>query len=357
MRTINYTVGLDSIKPSTVQLVGFAGENCATKLVFAIDGEFWDKISSEQGVSIMLECIYNSGEYDAFVLKQDVVDAPESVTFDIPKEITELGGRVTMQLSFVELDVDFKIKRKLFAYPVKLRFAPSTSGGIENTVEYERYHTDVLSAMIRAEQATGNANDHATAAKTSAESAAAAAGNANDHATAAKTSAESAESAAARAEAAANNVVSKKKWVAIDTITLTQAMNAVEFTTPFAENKYTGVIVELEVAGEETYANTSAKIDVVPNSQTWGTQTSIPVLTSGTSKTPYTKMYFEFQNGMWQGWWQTASNKSTSTTHAMNNINQIWLADDDWIKNVKVYCNNSADKFPEGTKIRLWGVK
>ena len=161
MRTISYTVGLDNINPSTVQFAGFAGEDCATKLVFAIDGEFWDKISSEQGVSIMLECIDNSGEYDAFVLKQDVVDAPESVTFDIPKEITELGGRVTMQLSFVELDLDFKLKRKLFAYPVKLRFAPSTSGGVENTVEYERYHTDVLSAMVRAEQAEAKAKEQA----------------------------------------------------------------------------------------------------------------------------------------------------------------------------------------------------
>ncbi len=174
-----------------------------------------------------------------------------------------------------------------------------------------------------------------------------------DAASTAEGFAKSAEAAAVRAEAAIQNVVIKKKWEAINDITLTDAMNAVEVTLPFTENKYTGVIVDIEVAGGGTYADQKARVNIIPNSQQWGINWPVSIL----GATPYTKVYYEFQNGAWQGWSQKEVAGSGSTTHTMNNINTIYFADDDWIKKVIVNCNNSADKFPVGTRIRLWGVK
>ena len=151
-----------------------------------------------------------------------------------------------------------------------------------------------------------------------------------------------------------NYAALKKKWSAIDTITLTEAMNAVEVTVPFTENKYTGVIVDVEVAGGGTYADPKARVNIVPNSQKWGINWPVSILNS----TPYTKVYYEFQNGAWQGWSQKETASASSTTHTMNNINTMYFVDgEDWVKEVIVNCNNSADEFPVGTRIRLWGVK
>jgi hypothetical protein len=145
-----------------------------------------------------------------------------------------------------------------------------------------------------------------------------------------------------------------KKWGKIDEVTLTEAISAVEFTTPFAENKYTGVVVDIEVASGGTYASQKARIDILPNSQKFGINYGFNILGS----TPYTKMYYELQNGMWSGWWQSLSASANSTTHSMNNVNTMIFVDgEDWVKKVSFSCDNAADKFPVGTRIRLWGVK
>ena len=162
MRTITYTVGVDSITPSTVQFGGFAGEDRATAIGFALSDDLLTEcISYGEKISVMLEVVNNSGEYDAYpiVLQSDDWEYLQNLSFTIPKEITGLGGRVTMQLSIIELYDNLNTKRKLYTYPIKLRFSPSTSGGVEGSVEGERYHTDVLSAMVRAELAADKCKD------------------------------------------------------------------------------------------------------------------------------------------------------------------------------------------------------
>lgn len=202
MRVIPYTVGGKSISTSTVQFGGFAGEDCATKLVFQWDEAFWESMEGDLAdYHVLLEVINNSGEYDVYPLAYDSGNYTEPLFFDIPKEITELGGKVTMQLSIVELDeVTLEQKRKLYTYPIKLRFSPSTSGGVEGAVEYERYHTDVLSAMVRAEQAKATAKEQAQASSDAANTAEGFAQSAQQSASAASQSANDAAAAKSQAE-------------------------------------------------------------------------------------------------------------------------------------------------------------
>jgi len=205
MREINYTVGVDSISPSTVQFGGFAGEDRATVLNFELDGELGPLIFKDDDtkVSYILELINNSGVYDAYPLKLQVTNDAEIPPFAIPKEITELGGRVNMQLSIIELDnKTLEQKRKLFTYPIKLRFEPSVSGGIENAVAYEKYHTNTVGAMVQAKQAVEAAKENADNAATSESKAATSASEAANSAT---TAAASKEAAAGSATAAANS--------------------------------------------------------------------------------------------------------------------------------------------------------
>lgn len=163
MRTIEYTVGVDKINPFTVQFAGYAGEDNVTTLKFTLDSELMNCINSYgSGIFYALEVRNSEGMYDVYPLQCDANGSSTVLQFMIPKEVKSLSGRVVMQLSVVKLDSNNIQERKLFAYPLRLRFDPSVSGGAEGTAEVERYESGVISAMRRAERAAEEASDYAS---------------------------------------------------------------------------------------------------------------------------------------------------------------------------------------------------
>ena len=161
MRTITYTVGVDKISPSTVQFGGFAGEHCATRLHFDFDSQVASKIQGCSGmVNIAIEVENSDGTYENYPVATNIDNMPEELEFDIPKRMSDCGGVANMQLTIVELAEDeLTIQKYLLCKSIKLRFSPSVPGGVKGSMEYERYHTGVLSAMVRAEQAADKCKD------------------------------------------------------------------------------------------------------------------------------------------------------------------------------------------------------
>jgi len=203
MREINYTVGVDSISPSTVRFGGFAGEDCATrlKIYFKDDLKSAVEVSDGNTTKFLLEVIDGSGEFDSYPLTYSTAttDGEPQLTFDVPKELTELGGRVTLQLSIIEADATtFEAHRKILACPIKLRFAPSTSGE-KSLVKYKDYSDKILSAMLQAKQAAEAAKENADNTATSESNAATSASEAANSATTAAGSATAAANSEAKA--------------------------------------------------------------------------------------------------------------------------------------------------------------
>ena len=163
MRTIEYTVGVDKINPFTVQFAGYAGEDNVTTLKFTLDSELMNIINSyASGIFYALEVRNSEGAYDVYPLKCDASGSSTVLQFTIPAEVTSLSGRAAIQLSVVKLDSRNIQERKLFTYPLRLRFEPSVSGGAEGVAEVEHYESGVVSAMRRAERAAEEADKSAS---------------------------------------------------------------------------------------------------------------------------------------------------------------------------------------------------
>ena len=346
MREINYTIDVNGISPSSLQEAGFQSDYNATKVIFTLTDGLLQQLEEQQGTpNWSVEGVNAEGVLSIFPLNFE----GSTAQLLLPHQITLPGTTAQLQPVVTMLDDEYNMLSKQYHPVLKVRFGPSVAAMVSKT-EQERYSSNLVGAM----QVALSSAERAETARDESEVCSA---RAEQAATSANFSAESAETAAANAVAAAEKTAThidelKKKWSVIDTITLAEAVRIVDITAPFSETKYMGVIVDIEVAGGGTYASQKARIDIVPNSQVWGINWGVNVL----SATPYTKVYYEFQNGAWQGWSQKEVAGSGSTTHTMNNINSIYFADDDLVKKISVYCDNSADKFPAGTKIRLWGL-
>lgn len=346
MREINYTIDVNGITPSSLQEAGFQSDYNATKVIFTLTDGLLGQLEGQQGnPNWSVEALNAEGVLSILPLSFK----GSSAELLLPHQVTLPGTTAQLQPVVTMLDDEYNMLSKQY-YPVlKVRFGPSVAAMVSKA-EQERYSNNLIGAMeiaLSSAQRAESACDESGACSTKAEQAAA---NAD-------ASAESAQSAAAAAVDAAQKTAThidslKKKWAEIDTITLAEAVRIVDITTPFDNTKYTGVIIDVEVAGGGTYASQKARIDIVPNSQAWGINWGVNILNT----TPYTRVYYEFENGAWQGWSQKETASSSSTTHTMNNINTICFADDDWVKKISVYCDNAADKFPAGTRIRLWGL-
>ena len=189
MRTIEYTVGVDKINPFTVQFAGYAGEDNVTTLKFTLDSELMNIINSyASGIFYALEVRNSEGAYDVYPLQCNASGSSTVLQFTIPAEVTSLSGRAAIQLSVVKLDSRNIQERKLFTYPLRLRFEPSVSGGAEGVAEVEHYESGVVSAMRRAERAAEEADKSASYS-------AAYASTTSEHADKATEAAEEAESA------------------------------------------------------------------------------------------------------------------------------------------------------------------
>lgn len=146
MRTINYTVTKTGITPEDTQEGGVQGEHKATALVFAIEAALWNEITANvpDGHTICYRVDVSDGSggfYASELLTPD--STSKTVTFPIPREITQAGGVAQFFLVVSDVDSSNHESRTLYSFPARVRFAASAGG----TNAADSYYGEVSGAL------------------------------------------------------------------------------------------------------------------------------------------------------------------------------------------------------------------
>jgi hypothetical protein len=201
IRTVNFSVGVDSIVPQTKQYAGIQGDHCSTNLVFTLDDDLisQDYIYRVEMVDSMNK--YKTTETLMVDLENRVLEVP------LTRWWTQSVGLCEVRLVVSKLDFEYNEEFVLYSFPAHIYFESRLEG-----IYQERETEQGLTALIesvkdkseKAYVASLNAEESSTKASTAAEYAISAADNANVAALKANNAAISANSADYSARNAAN---------------------------------------------------------------------------------------------------------------------------------------------------------
>ena len=159
MREINYTVGIDTITPATIQQAGFQCEYNATAVVFTLSEELAAALENEQGdPTWSVEAVNAEGLMSLYPL----AFSQNTARLVLPAALTIPGTTVTLQLSLALLDDRHDLLKKQYYPALKVRFGQSVTGALLGGEEYDRYSRNLVGAMKVAVSAAEDASDSAT---------------------------------------------------------------------------------------------------------------------------------------------------------------------------------------------------
>ena len=148
MKELTYYVTRDGIMPQGVLEAGFAGENCATRIIFNLSDELLDadkyylyitNAAGEFFATDSLECVNNS------------------VFYELPNYVTAINGICKLQLVLKQDEM------VAFMFPCEIKILPSaekTSGAINYVSEISDALTICKSSAATAKKLLDTANEN-----------------------------------------------------------------------------------------------------------------------------------------------------------------------------------------------------
>ena len=126
MRKLNFTVGIDSISPDTVQFGGIQGEHNATEIEITLTDELVSALKSLAGeVCYRIDLVDGAG---AHYLGEPMTYINESsIIYELPQAATAQGGNAEVRLVFTEY-AENETKKLLYTFGMRLYFEPSFHG-------------------------------------------------------------------------------------------------------------------------------------------------------------------------------------------------------------------------------------
>jgi hypothetical protein len=148
VRTLEYTVSVDDIKPATELFAGSEGDIKATVVNFVLSDDLLDLVDKEN-------IYYRFDGYDAEgnVSRGDFAPLnSKKLTYTLTEPITRCGGRICVYLVITET-TDSNTQMELYSFPARMRLNSLPQGGEVGGKEYESFTTLAESAKNSADKA------------------------------------------------------------------------------------------------------------------------------------------------------------------------------------------------------------
>ena len=269
LRTIEYTVGKDSISPKAEQSAGLRGENLVTDVVFRVDEDLLADVGALEGETVFrVQTTDGAGGYHSSEFL--ILDNQNgTVTFPITEDISNAGGVAFLHLIVSKL-ISEKTEQILYSFPARLKFE-DTFGGTASEKEYLENIGSALARSIKAEEQAESAALRAEEAATEAESAKSTAQSASiitieQKNQAAKSAASAAEHASSAEEAVANaqSAAQRAAGSSASAQSAAQSAAASSATAEFASEAAKALAESAEVSAKA--AKEASKVVLQPNS-------------------------------------------------------------------------------------------